>query len=75
MKLKIKNPGKKLYQIRTEKNYTQGCIASALGVSGKTVSNWENGKTMMGIEQINRVAEFLEVSPIDLIEIKEGELV
>lgn len=72
--MKIKEPGKKLYQLRIEKDYSQSYIAESIGVTTKTVSNWENGRSMMGINQINLVAEVLEISPLELIELTEIEL-
>ena len=40
------NIGKTIMEKRKEKNMTQEQFAEKLGVSNRSISRWENGKTM-----------------------------
>ena len=44
---------------RTNKNLTQGDLATALNVTKKTVGAWENGKSMPNVDKIDRLCEIL----------------
>ena len=61
-----------LKQLRREKGLTQEQLAERFGVSGRTVSRWENGVHMPDIELILELAEFYEV---DLRYLLKGEAV
>ena len=53
--------GKFIVECRKEKNLTQEQLAEKLGVSAKSVSRWENGKTMPDytiIEDLTKVLGF-----------------
>lgn len=56
--------------LRKEKGFTQEQVAEQFGVSGRTVSRWENGTNMPDISIISEIADFYEV---DIRELIEGE--
>lgn len=52
---------------RKEKNMTQEDLAEKLGVSNKSISRWENGKTMMDISLFEPLCNELDISIIELL--------
>lgn len=52
---------------RREKNMTQEDLAVKLGVSNKSISRWENGKTMMDISLFEPLCKELDISIIELL--------
>lgn len=52
---------------RREKNMTQEDLAEKLGVSNKSISRWENGKTMMDITLFEPLCNELDISIIELL--------
>ena len=46
---------------------TQKAAASEIGVSNKTLSNWENGKSFPDVQQIEKMCEIYCVTYDDLI--------
>lgn len=52
---------------RREKNMTQEYLAEKLGVSNKSISRWENGKTMMDISLFEPLCNELDISIIELL--------
>lgn len=52
---------------RREKNMTQEDLAEILGVSNKSISRWENGKTMMDISLFEPLCNELDISIIELL--------
>lgn len=52
---------------RREKNMTQEDLAEKLGVSNKSISRWENGKTMMDISLFEPLCKELDISIIELL--------
>ena len=59
-----------LRELRKEKELTQEQLAEKFGVSSRSVSRWENGKTMPELGILVELAEFYEV---DIKEIIDGE--
>ena len=55
---------------RREKNLTQEQLAEKIGVSGKTISKWENGKCMPDYSIIEQLCKELSVT---LSELMDGE--
>ena len=55
---------------RREKNLTQEQLAETLGVSNKTISKWENGKSMPDYSIIEQLCKELSVT---LAELMDGE--
>ena len=63
--------GKKLAQLRKEKNITQMEIADILGVSYQAVSNWERGNSMPDISKLPELVEVLGCTIDELLSDKE----
>lgn len=58
--------GTKLSQARVAAKLTQEQVASALGVSRQTISNWENDKTYPDIVSVIHLSDLYEIS-LDLL--------
>lgn len=56
---------------RREQNLTQKQLAEKIGVSDKTVSKWETGKTMPDYSVVELLCETLNISVSELIAGKE----
>lgn len=65
------NTGKFIALKRKEKNYTQEQLAQKLQVSNKTISKWENGRSMPDYAVINDLCEVLDISVSELLNGKE----
>lgn len=59
--------GKFIGSLRREKNITQEQLAEKLGVTDKSVSRWENGKTMPDISMLGLLADILGISIQELL--------
>ena len=62
--------GKFIAKCRKDKNLTQDQLAEKLGVSNKSISRWENGKTMPDYSILKYLCNILE---IDVNELLAGE--
>lgn len=60
--------GRFIAQLRQERGWTQEELGEQLGVTNKTVSRWENGNYMPGVEMLTLLGKELEVSLNELIE-------
>lgn len=54
-------------ELRSARRLTQDELGTALGVSGKTVSKWENGASEPGIQMLLKLAEFFGVTTDTLL--------
>jgi len=61
------NIGKKISNLRKEKNLTQVELADRLGVTYQAVSNWERGDSMPDIAKLSDLAEVFEISIDELL--------
>lgn len=59
--------GKFILECRKKKNLTQSELAEKLGVTDKSVSNWENGRNMPDLSLFKPLCEILDISVNDLI--------
>ena len=59
---------------RREKNLTQEQLAQRLGVSNKTVSKWENGRSMPDYSVVEQLCKELDISIRELLEGKESNI-
>ncbi|MFT4143471.1 MAG: helix-turn-helix transcriptional regulator [Mobilitalea sp.] len=59
--------GKKISNLRKEKNLTQMELADAMGVSYQAVSNWERGNSMPDISKLPELATLFGCSIDDLL--------
>ncbi len=58
---------------RKEKNMTQAQLAERLGVSNKTVSKWETGKSMPDYSVIESLCKELDISMAELMQGKAAD--
>ena len=59
--------GKFIAKCRKEKNLTQSELAEQLGVSDKTISNWENARCMPDLSLFKPLCEILGISINELL--------
>ena len=52
---------------RTNRGLCQKAAAKAIGVSNKTLSNWENGKSFPDVPQIAKICDVYGVTYNDII--------
>ena len=65
---------KNLQLFRKRKNLTQEALAEEIGVARQTVVKWEAGESAPDLETAGRLAEALEVTLDDLVNMPEGEV-
>ncbi len=61
------NIGKRIHQIRQQKNLTQEQLAKDLAISRQAVSKWESGKAIPDIENLMYISDLYDVSLDELI--------
>ena len=59
--------GKFIAELRKEKGMTQEQLAEKMGVTDKSISRWENGKTIPDLSMITILAEELNVEVSELL--------
>lgn len=59
--------GKFIAKLRKEKNLTQEQLAEKLGVTDKSISRWENGKTMPDLSLLQPLCKELNITINDLL--------
>lgn len=59
--------GKFISKCRKEKNITQSELAEKLGVTDRSVSNWENGKNMPDLSLFRPLCDLLDISINELL--------
>ena len=69
------NFGKKLMELRVAKGITQEELASALDISNKTISKWENDVSGPDLTMLVKLADYFEVSTDVLLGRKEEKKV
>lgn len=65
--MKQEEIGKFIAQCRKEKHLTQAQLAEQLGVTNKSISRWENGKTMMDISLYEPLCKILDIQVSELL--------
>ena len=61
------NIGKRIHEIRQQKNLTQEQLASDLAISRQAVSKWESGKAIPEIENLMYISNLYDVSLDELV--------
>ncbi len=56
-----------LKELREQKNYAQDYLAIELGISQKTYSNMENGRSRITLTQIKKLAKIYHTNPVNLV--------
>ena len=59
--------GKFIQELRKEKDLTQQSLAEKLGVTDRSISNWENGKCMPDLSLFKPLCEILDISINELM--------
>lgn len=59
--------GKRIYELRKNKDMTQEKLASEMGVSIAAVSKWETGNSIPDIVMLCSIADFFDVSTDELL--------
>lgn len=59
--------------LRKEKNLTQKELGERLHLTDKAISKWERGQTLPDLTMIEKIAEVLEVSPLELMQCRRLE--
>ncbi len=65
--MKQEKIGKFIKEKRLKKNLTQSEFANILGVTERTVSNWENGKNLPDLSLYNDICKILNITTNELI--------
>ena len=65
--------GQFIRELRKERELTQEQLAETLGVSGRSVSRWENGVNMPDLDLVIQLADFFEVSMEELFDGEKKE--
>ena len=68
------NIGKFIAEKRKEKGMTQEQFAEKLGVTNRSISRWENGKTMPDYSLFQIICETLGVEISEILEGKKGQV-
>ena len=55
------NLGEKIYQLRTEKNLSQGDLADRLDVSRQSVSKWENNTAVPDLDKLIKICDIFTI--------------
>ncbi|MBO0442269.1 helix-turn-helix transcriptional regulator [Vagococcus fluvialis] len=66
--------GEVLKEKRVELNLTQEEVGEKLFVTRQTISNWENGKTLLDIDSLIDIASFYDLS-LDKVLLKGSDIV
>lgn len=59
--------GQKIRMVRELRGLKQEHVASRLGIAQNTYSQYENNQIKITVETLQRIAEILEVNPMDLM--------
>ena len=59
--------GKRIYDLRTAKNLSQGDLAEALDVSRQSVSKWETDTSVPDLDKLVKLCDLFEVSMDELV--------
>lgn len=59
--------GEKLRTLREYRNYSQEHMADKLGITQSAYSKYETNQSKITVDTLKKVADILEVSPVDLI--------
>lgn len=60
--------GTKIVELRKKYNYTQEALASKLGITRQTLSNWESNITSPDLEGASKLCKALKISITDLLD-------
>ena len=58
--------GKRIQEIRKSKKFTQEKLAESIGIETASISNIENGRYFPTAENLDKIMQVLQISPIEL---------
>lgn len=61
------NLGERIYELRNEKNLSQGDLSDALDVSRQSVSKWENNMAVPDLDKLIKLCDVFEISLDELV--------
>ena len=61
------NLGQRIYELRTQKNLSQGDLAEALDVSRQSISKWETGSSVPELDKLIKLSQLFGVTLDELI--------
>ena len=64
--------GNRLFQLRKKAGLSQSGLGSKIGVSNKAVSKWETGRAKPGLDIVHKLADTLNVSVDDLLNLSSS---
>ena len=67
------NLGQRIYELRTQKNLSQGDLAEALDVSRQSISKWETGSSVPELDKLIKLSQLFGVTLDELILDKQPE--
>jgi transcriptional regulator with XRE-family HTH domain len=67
LNLRVQNVAANIRKIREYRNYTQEYLAAKLKISQNAYSKIELGYTKITVDRLFRIADILEVDPIDIL--------
>lgn len=65
--------GNRLFQLRKKAGLSQSGLGSKIGVSNKAVSKWETGRAKPGLDIVHKLADTLNVTVDDLLNLSSSE--
>ncbi len=67
------NLGEHIYNLRSQRNLSQGDLADALGVSRQSISKWENNSAVPELDKLVKLSELFDVTLDELVRGKRPE--
>lgn len=67
------NLGERIYELRNEKNLSQGELADVLNVSRQSISKWENNMAVPDLDKLIKLCDVFEISLDELVGREELE--
>ena len=67
------NLGQRIYELRTQKDLSQGDLAEALDVSRQSISKWETGSSVPELDKLIKLSQLFGVTLDELILDKQPE--
>ncbi len=65
------NIAKRILELRSKHNISQGELSKMVGVTRQTISSWENGKSVPDINQSVKLAKAFKITLDELIKEEE----
>lgn len=65
------NIAKRILELRSKYNISQGELSKMVGVTRQTISSWENGKSVPDINQSVKLAKAFKITLDELIKEEE----